>query len=148
MKYFKLLFLSAFISLLNINAKASHLAGGQITYTHTTGLTYSITYTFYRDCGGIAAPANVPIVVSSVNAGSSTTVTSGAGVNNGNVVPVCPTAVTTCSGGGTPGREKWVYSASVTLTSQQTDWVFSCSQNARNAGITTSNGSGQPMYVE
>lgn len=129
-------------------AAASHLAGGQITYTHGVGLTYTVTYTFYRDCGGIAAPATVTIVTSSANAGVNFNTVSAAGVNNGNVVPVCPTATTTCSGGATPGRAKWVYTATINLPSQQTDWVFSVTENARNAGITTSNASGQNMYVE
>lgn len=149
MKYFNLFFLSAIICLLSINeANASHMAGGQITYTHTAGLTYNITYTFYRDCGGVAAPGNVTINTASANAGVNFNTVSGAGVNNGNVVPVSGCPPTTCSGGATPGREKWVYTASITLPSQQTDWIFSVAVNARNAGITTSNASGQTMYVE
>ncbi|MBI3502084.1 MAG: PKD domain-containing protein [Bacteroidetes bacterium] len=143
-----LFFASSFSLFHSYEAKASHMAGGQITYTHTAGLTYNITYTFYRDCSGIPAPATVPIVITSANASFTATVTSGAGVNNGNVVPVCPTATTTCSGGATPGREKWVYTASVTLPSAQTDWNFSVSQTARNAAITTIVSPGtMAMYV-
>ncbi|MDC1431136.1 hypothetical protein N8223_02675, partial [Bacteroidia bacterium] len=33
-------------------AKADHLMGSEITYTHLFGKTYQINATLYRDCGG------------------------------------------------------------------------------------------------
>ncbi|MBI2966337.1 MAG: gliding motility-associated C-terminal domain-containing protein [Bacteroidetes bacterium] len=131
------------------DSTATHLAGGQITYTYlgNNGFDYRVTYTLYRDCSGAVAPGTVTINTSSVSAGANFNTVSGAGVNNGNVVPICPTANTTCTGGATPGRAEWVYQADITLPSKRTDWVFSVSIPNRNNAITTINPTTVPMYV-
>src|SRR3990172_1159598 len=150
MKKLLFLLLTSYFTLLTSHmAFASHMAGGQIAYEYlgNNGLDYRVTYTFYRDCGGVGAPATVTINTSSASAGANFNNTSNPGVNNGNVVPICLTAVTTCSGGGTPGREEWVYEEDITLPSKRTDWVFSVSINARNNTITTINPTGVDMYV-
>ena len=47
----------AIISFLPLNA--SHLAGGEIWYTHIVDSTYDVHYRMYRDCTGITAPTAV-----------------------------------------------------------------------------------------
>ncbi len=127
--------------------KASHAAGADISYTYIGGNVYRVTYTFYRDCSGIAAPGNVTIVTSSTSCGVvpfNTVAPQTAGPVQ--VVPICGAASTTCTGGGTPGRQQYKYQANITLPSLCTDWVFGVSVNARNAAITT--GPSGVLYVE
>lgn len=147
MKYFNLFFLSALLCALTFNeAKASHASGADISYAHITGLQYQVTYTFYRDCSGIAAPGSVTFTTSSANAGVSFNTVSGAPGAPTQVVPVCPTATTTCSGGATPGRNRFIYQANITLTSQQTDWVFGVTIFSRNPASTLVGS--DALYVE
>src|SRR5690606_41951141 len=44
-----------------IEAKASHCAGGEITYTWISDSTYQFKFTFYRDCSGLAEPSTVTL---------------------------------------------------------------------------------------
>lgn len=129
---------------------ATHIAGGQITYSYAgnNGLDYRVTYTFYRDCGGVAAPGSITINTSSLSGGSNFNTTANLVSGPTQVVPVCPTAITTCSGGTTEGREEYVYEVTITLPSKRTDWVFSVSLSARNNAITTINPTSVAMYVE
>ena len=129
---------------------ASHITGGQIGYMYlgNNGLDYRVTYTFYRDCAGINAPFNVTIVTSSANCSVNFNTFAPRIAGPTQVVPICPSANTTCTGGSTPGREEYIYQADITLPSKCTDWVFSVTLNARNNAITTINPTGVPMYVE
>ncbi len=140
-----------FIAGFSKESSATHLAGGQITYMEAgnNGLDYDVTFTFYRDCAGFAAAlptATAIITASSANAGVSFT-TVAPGVNLGEVVPLCPTATSTCTGGLIEGRERWDYTETITLPSKQTDWVFSAAYPNRNGAINTLVSAAVPMYV-
>ncbi|MBL4755738.1 MAG: PKD domain-containing protein, partial [Flavobacteriales bacterium] len=150
---FRGLFISSLLSVVmmisSADVRATHLAGGQITYVEAgnNGLDYDVTFTFYRDCAGLAGAiptATAIINASSANAGANFN-TVAPGVNLGEIVPLCLTATSTCTGGPTEGRARWDYTVTITLPSKETDWVFSSEYNARNGAITT--GPSGPMYV-
>ena len=131
-------------------SSATHLAGGQIGYVYAgnNGLDYDVTFTFYRDCAGLAGALptfDAVITASSANAGVSFNTTTAPGINLGEVVPLCPTATSTCTVGFTEGRARWDYTITISLPSKEIDWVFSAEYNARNGAITT--GPSGPMYV-
>lgn len=120
-------------------AFATHAAGSDIKYRYLGGMAYEIEVTFYRDCGGVAEPANITVNCKSVNGSSNFNVTANkVATNNGTEITVpCLTSNSNCNGGGSTGIRKWTYRATVTLPSAQTDWVFSYSVCCRNCSITT-----------
>jgi len=119
------------------NAQATHAAGADLTYTWLGGNQYRLEVTFYRDCGGVAEPSNVPIKVKS-NCGHSFNVTatkiSGTG---GEITVPCQTSSSTCTGGSSVGIRKFQYQATVTLPTTCALWTFSYSVCCRNCPITT-----------
>lgn len=122
------------------NAEASHTMGADLTYTCIGGNTYRVTLSFYRDCIGIAAPANPFVTISSASCGQSMGVTCYPRPGTGQeVTPTCSSSVTTCNGGSFTGIQEWVYDGIVTLPMQCTDWRFGYSLCCRNAAITTIN---------
>ncbi|MBL7923534.1 MAG: HYR domain-containing protein [Bacteroidia bacterium] len=114
-------------------AEASHLMGGQITYTHISGNTYKIRYTLYRDCAGIPAPTSVSVAVSP-SIGVSVTLNR---ITFADVSLLCPGQVSRCSSStGVPGIEEHIYEGNATFNTPA-NYTLSVSLNARNAAITT-----------
>jgi hypothetical protein len=134
----------------------SHAAGADLTYRWLQGNTYEVTAAFYRDCGGINEPSTVTLNYFSQSCGYNMNATLQK-VNNGPVITYpCNSAVTTCSGGTTPGIQQWLYRGNITLPAACSDWKLSYSVTARNCVITTivqpvpcnSSTSYEPIYVE
>ncbi|HRH67362.1 MAG TPA: PKD domain-containing protein, partial [Bacteroidia bacterium] len=127
------------LSLFSANyVRASHTMGADLTYECLGGNTYRITLSFYRDCIGIAAPANPFVTINSASCGQSLGITCYPRPGTGQeVTPACSTSVTTCNGGSFTGIQEWVYDGIVTLPANCADWVFSYSLCCRNAAITT-----------
>lgn len=126
------------LTFLSGKVHASHAMGADLTYQCLGGNTYRITLSFYRDCIGIAAPANVYINASSASCGASLGVTCYPIPGTGQeVTPICPSATSTCNGGVFTGIQEWVYEGIINLPSQCPDWVFSYNLCCRNAAITT-----------
>ena len=91
-------------------AVASHAMGADLTYQCLGGNTYKVRLSFYRDCIGIPAPANVYINVRSANCNKALGVTAYPIPGTGQQVTyLCPTATTTCNGGTFTGIQEWVY---------------------------------------
>lgn len=129
---------------------ATHVQGGDITYTCLGGNQYRITMSFYRDCAGVAAPNTVPINAKSVSCGQDYTITlnrvAGTGIE---VSPICPSLKTVCTGGTYPGVQEYIYSGITTLPAQCADWVFSSNISARNNAISTIvDPANQNLYIE
>lgn len=129
------LFLSAGSSTI---VKASHIAGGEITYEWISGNIYKVKLSYYRDCAGIQAP------LLTLNYKS---VSCGLGPFNialtpvGTPVQVTPLCVTsqnnsTCNGGTLYAVERNDYEAIVTLPGNCNDWEFYYNECCRNAAIT------------
>ena len=130
-------------------AYSSHTMGADLTYECLGGNTYKITVSFYRDCIGIAAPANPLVTINSSSCSKSLSVTcyprAGTGME---VTPSCSSSVTTCNGGSFTGIQEWIYDGIVTLPSNCSDWIFGYSLCCRNAAITTiNNPSNNTFYI-
>ena len=102
---------------------ATHAAGADIKYKYIAGNQYEITVTFYRDCGGVAEPNTVTVNCKSQIGNYNFNITANkVSSNNGQEITFpCSTNATTCNGGVTTGIKKWIYSAIVTLPSQQSE---------------------------
>jgi gliding motility-associated-like protein len=143
-----LLILAAALVFLNgEQAKASHAMGADMTYECLGGNTYKIRLSFYRDCIGINAPANVYVNIRSTTCGQNLGVTCYPIPGTGQEVTyLCPTATSTCNGGTFTGIQEWVYEGVVTLPMQCPDWQFSYSLCCRNAAITTISNPGSNTF--
>src|SRR6185295_11215948 len=135
---------------LNQRTFASHAAGAEITYHHLNGLTYVVTYSFYRDCFGIPAPTTVDLNLNSASCGFGTTIYTMNPVGNPVEITLpCTGTVTTCNGGLNTGIQKYVYEIQLTLTARCTDWVFWAEISARSSAITTlQTPDSRDLYVE
>lgn len=128
-------------------AKASHAMGADLTYECLGGNTYKVRLSFYRDCIGILAPANVYVNIRSVSCGQTLGVTCNPIPGTGQQVTyLCPTATSTCNGGTFTGIQEWVYEGIVTLPMQCVDWQFSYSLCCRNAAINTISSPGSNTF--
>lgn len=122
-------------------AKASHVVGGEISYTWISGNTYELKLTYYRDCQGISAPTTVTLeAISSCYPAPGITITATASATSPQQIsPVCAGVQSNCNGGQFNGIEKWEYNGTVTLPGVCNDWVFSYTECCRNGSITNLN---------
>ena len=136
----------------SLHSFASHVAGGNITWTCTGTNTYLITLTLYRDCGGI--PLNNTILTNTGSFPSFTnnqfSISNSCGVSPSfigsanltlisttEVSQLCPAQLpqSQCNGGSYPGMEEYVYQTQVTLPPCDF-WTFSYTLCCRNSAIT------------
>ena len=117
----------------SFNSRASHLMGGQITYTWVSGNTYKITGTLYRDCDGVGLGSSMYINISGASSPTSVTL-SRIAINDVSIL--CPGEVSECAGGTTPGIEEHIYQGNVTLPTAAL-YTFSYSNCCRNGIIST-----------
>ncbi|MBK9544148.1 MAG: hypothetical protein IPO49_17845 [Bacteroidetes bacterium] len=121
-----------------VTSFATHISGADITYTWVSGNTYTLDLTLYRDCSGIAAPNNVSVSYSSATCGYNLSVTLNKIPGTGQeITHPCTAGLTTCTGGTSPGIQKYEYTGTVTLPAQCTDWRFGYVICCRNCAITT-----------
>jgi len=126
--------------------------GMDLTYQCLGGDTFAITLTFYRDCAGINAPGqgseplpDIDIISDSCNITLTRTL---AFVSMQELGAVCPTLITTCSGGPYPGVEQYIYTDTIVLPDTCDDWTFSYALCCRNNAINTINPTNVNIYVE
>ncbi len=127
--------------------RASHIMGGEITYSWVSGNSYQVTLSLYRDCSGINAPTSAMVNISSASCGISGLTANLFPTSSSPTIitPACPSLLTTCNGGSLVGVEKWDYSGTVTLPSACNDWIISRQECCRNSSITNlTNASSQP----
>ncbi|MEP7264648.1 MAG: T9SS type A sorting domain-containing protein [Bacteroidota bacterium] len=138
-----------FIQLLMVNVTfASHLMGGQITFTNLGGNVYKIRQIIYRDCSGISLGSTTVVAISPTSAGASVTLSR---ISITDVSILCPGQTSVCAGGITAGIEEHIYEGNVTLPplAGGASYTLSSSLNARNTIITTLTSPGsQDMYVQ
>lgn len=157
--------LSILLILGSVASFASHVVGGDIYYTHITGLQYRITVVLYGDCGpassgafatlddGPPTPAQPQICIydgATLQPGMPFRLNlQGPGEE---ITPVCPDSLnrTQCTNTtfAIPGIKKFVYSAIYTLPHTSTGWKFVFNSNygpssaGRAAAITNIVGPG------
>jgi len=116
---------------------ASHAMGAALTYECLGSNQYRLTYSFYRDCDGIFAPASINVAYTSAcYPGSLINLVPTAGSPT-QIANVCPSFITTCNGGTYTGIEEWIYTAVINLPGPCADWTFSYAECCRNSAITT-----------
>lgn len=127
---------------LSKNIKASHFAGGDLSYICIGGNNYKVSLSFYRDCSGIPAPTSVSIAFScSSNSNFNFTTNLNKVVGTGQEITCpCLSNPTSCSNGNGYGVREYVYQGVVILPPCNI-WTMSYSGGARNP-ITTIAGSG------
>ncbi|MFN5400790.1 MAG: hypothetical protein ACK5AS_01575, partial [Bacteroidota bacterium] len=123
--------------LIPVKSSATHAAGADIAYEWVSGNTYKVTCTFYRDCGGVAAPNTVTLRVRSTQLNVSFIQTLQRLNPTGQEITFSCTGITNCSGGTQTGIQRYVYQGNVTLPGPATDWKFSYQVCCRNCSITT-----------
>ena len=120
------------------NAVASHAMGGDLTYSWISGNDYEFKFTFYRDCYGIPAPADATVNISSTTCSISTTLILTPSPGSPTQIPnTCNSVNNTCQGGIYVGIEKWIYTGTITLPANCSDYYFSVDVCCRNETITT-----------
>jgi gliding motility-associated-like protein len=133
-----------FVFVFIIKSNASHVYGGELYYTHLSGLTYNVRLILYGDCGS----ANIQYLFNAIpeieiRNGSTLlqAINLAYDANSGtDITPVCPTAITSCNGGTIPGVRQFIYNAQVTLNTTSAIWRFVFAGNYVN-GQTGRSGS-------
>ncbi len=125
-------------TLMSIPASATHINGADLSYRWLNGTTIELSLCLYRDCAGISAPNNLQVNCSSATGGHNFNTTlfqkAGTGLE---ITRPCNSSPTNCSGGTSPGVQKYEYSGTVTLPEKCPDWIFGYSNCCRNCAITT-----------
>ncbi|NQX97115.1 MAG: gliding motility-associated C-terminal domain-containing protein [Flavobacteriales bacterium] len=129
-----LLLLITLLVLGTTNAFASHLMGGEITYTYVGGNDYEVTLIIYGDCDGIAVGTNQTVTFESASCGQNFTFNIPF-IQTIDISQVCPGQSTTCNGGTIAGTEQNIFRGIVTLT-PCSDWIMHWNQGNRNPAIT------------
>ena len=173
---FRILGLLVLLFIFTPKLKATHLAGGDISYTHIDGDTFQIKMNLYWDCGGSAgAPfVGLPTNTNTNNVNRQPPTGFGAARHNGtritsscggSVTPtwilsnpggteisqLCADSITysECGtlGGTLPGLELYTYIDTVVLSSCS-NWTVSFVSFARNTSVNVSGSSGATMYMD
>lgn len=121
--------------LIPIRSKANHVYGGELQYTHISGLTYQISLTIYGDCGTsnqqglLSLNTATPNIAINDNQTSYSTIDLSIINNSGNeITPICNNKKdsTQCTDltYPFPGIRKYVYTNTVTLPYTSATWNF------------------------
>lgn len=170
----RLLGLCALLLFFSPKLQATHLAGGDISYTHLGGDTFEIKLNLYWDCGGaLGAPfVGLPTNNNTNNINRQPPSGFGASRHNGTrIVSACGSSVTPgwvldnpggtevsqlcadslgsseCSGGSLPGLERFTYIDTVVLASCSS-WTVSYVNYARNTSVNVLNSGSATMYIQ
>ena len=154
-KLFTLVLLALCIAVLApTTSKATHLAGGDITWA-PTGVPnqFLVKVKLYRDCdpSAIQLPSTVEVCYSSASLNFSATVTANVVQIIAAPVSICVNVGTNnCAQAGSPGdNEEHTYEVVINLPQQATDWVFATQTCCRNNAITTlTNPGGAGFLIE
>lgn len=129
---------------------ASHMIGGSIHYRCLGFGQYELSIVHYRDCAGITMPSARIVNYQSLNCGIS-----GAFVlplvSVQEITPVCNQFIssTTCNGGFFMGVQEYVYTTTVTLPQNCSDWIFSHNECCWNNSIVNmANPSGTNFHTQ
>lgn len=132
--------ITALLALAPTTAKASHIAGGEITYTCLGGNQYQINLNLFVDCLGFDPGASQTINFTSTCGGTATlsvpiTPATAGGLE---ISQLCPSSLpnSTCNGGTLPGMWLFSYEGIVTLAPPCDTWTMSWSTCCRNSAIT------------
>ena len=122
-------------------ADASHIMGGDLTFTCLGGSNYSFQLRLFRDCNGIGLGNTQTITFTSPTCGTQQVTLNLVAGYPQVITPLCPGEPDVCVNGfGTYGVQEYVYKGTVTLSgcfATATDITVSWSSCCRNGAITT-----------
>lgn len=139
--YLRTLVLLIVLLACTVVAKATHIYGADLFYTHVSGNTYKVTLVIYGDCSGSSFPnlaGSSPQI--RVQRGTSfytnLTLIAQAPTAGTEVTPVCAQEInnTACNGGTLPGVKSFVFSRNITLNTTATNWSFRFTGNLGGSG--------------
>ncbi len=116
---------------------ATHFAGGEITYEHISGNTYTVTMKVYRDCDGINFGSTATLRVRSNSFSSNQSLSR---ISVSDITVLCPGQISPCSpGGGAGGIQEIIYRRNITFNPLPAGQVYTLSYESccRNNDITT-----------
>jgi hypothetical protein len=136
------------ILLLNHQARADHLFGGDISFTCLGNNQYHISVNFYRDC--IAAPPPDSITLNINNSCGAIQSTAMLYPVGGQIPLTTNCSNTTCTGNGlNPGVDKTEFTATITLTGTCSQWILSANPGDRTSYVNIfDQASAHAMYLE
>jgi gliding motility-associated-like protein len=120
--------------LLPFQLKATHVSGGEVTYTYLGSNQYKVQLVLYWDCGALATLGPTALMTATNTCGLGTINFTATRDTVFEVSQVCPGSLnsTKCNGGTLPGNKKNVYSAIVTLPGACNNWTFEHTSGDRN----------------
>lgn len=137
--------------LLRSEVRASHISGGDISYTCVGPNQYLITLNLYRDCSGITMSTTEFVTLTSTcGASLSVTLNLVNGSNGVEISQLCPPQLpqSSCNGGSLPGMQHYIYQATVTLDPPCDTWTISWTTCCRNNTTNLAGGSGDDIYIQ
>lgn len=144
-------FLGALVFILTLGftnqSQASHLMGGNITYSYMGGSQYAVNLSLFRDCVGINLGSTASVTATSPTCGTISIPM----VNIGGPLvrtTLCPSEIDRCnSNAGTYGVEEFIYRGIVTLPAGcGNNWILSWTSCCRNNAITNLTSAGS-FYI-
>lgn len=132
-------------------SKASHIAGGDISYTCLGGNQYLLNLNLFVDCLGFDPGASQTITCTSTCGATVTATVNVTNPGGTEISQLCPAQIgnSTCSGGSLPGMWVFNFTGVVTLAPPCDTWTMSwevCCRNAAILNLVTP--SGQSSYIE
>jgi len=148
-KYLRILTLLFCIA--NSGAYASHIMSAALTYQYIGNNTYQFTLTAYRDCQSSVGISNVVVDYSSASCNIQGSFPLPTLVEIVEVSTTCPGVPTDCSVSGSPnkGYQRYVFTGTIQIPKECTDWVFSWQECNRNTAINTISNPGLTcLYIQ
>jgi gliding motility-associated-like protein len=129
--------LSLICFLFSFQAKASHIAGGDLSYVCLGGNQYQINLNLFVDCLGFDPGASQTINFTSTCGGTATATVNVTNPGGTEISQLCPTQInnSTCNGGSLPGMWVFHFTGTVTLAPPCDTWNMSWNVCCRNNAI-------------
>lgn len=117
-------------------SQATHLMGGDITYTCLGGDRYLVRLTLYRDCAGVLLSPSIDLQLRSATCNEQFSERLPR-IAVQELTPICPSqqGQSSCNGGNVPGVEEHIYEKEITLGACP-DWRLYTNICCRNFAIT------------
>lgn len=137
MKKITLLFILSIGIFFTNSVKASHIAGGDLSYTCLGGNQYQLNLNLFVDCLGFDPGATQTITCTSTCGGSATVSLNVTNPGGTEISQLCPAQIgnSTCSGGTLPGMWVFNFTGVVTLAPPCDTWTLDWEVCCRNGAI-------------
>ena len=136
-------------------SEASHISGGDMSYTCIGQDSFLLRLALFRDCSGITMSTNQTVTLTSTCGGSITvTLNNVPNTSTGNaytnISQLCSSDSlnSTCFGGTLPGMQEYIYEGIVVLTPPCDTWTAGWSTCCRNTTVNVPTSNSDNVYVQ